>query len=391
MFNSNINNKSKIVITCLPGLSPYVVQELEQENFKVIETAVTSVTTEGNLDDTVHLNLILRSASKVLYGIRSVPCSTMDDLYNILKEIPWELYFTNESYFSIESTSNQEQVKNTMFLNQKAKDAVVDRFMKLYDSRPNSGPDKNFLLIHIRWHSDQLDVYIDTSGQTISKHNYRTNPYKAPLLEALASSVIMASKWDHGTPLVIPMCGSGTLAIEAVLMAIHSFPGTKRDNFSFMHLKEFNRDEFEKTNSKIRSRMVSDPILQVYASDISKEAIDISKENAKNAEVDHLIKFEVANFQNCFIPSQPGTIIFNPPYGDRLHELETIEDSYKDIGDFLKKECEGYTGYVFTANLGAAKSIGLRTSSKKQFFNGAKEARLLEFQMYKGSMKQTKD
>jgi 23S rRNA (guanine2445-N2)-methyltransferase len=387
MFDYHNAQSGKIVVTCLPGHAPALENELVAQGCVVEDRNIVSVTVAGSLEDTVKLNLVLRTASKVLFLLKSEPCPNLKSLYESVKDIPWESFFSDEDYFSIESNTNQPEVSNTMFLNQRVKDAVVDRFMKLTNKRPDSGSDKNYVVLNVRWRDNHLDVLIDTSGQTLAKHNYRTNPYKAPVLESLAAAIIFSINWNCTDPLIVPMCGSGTLAIEAALIASNKYPLLERENFSFMHLKGFDMDELQQLKSQLANETKSFAGPKILASDVDERAIEIAISNAQNAGVEDLIQFDVSDFKECTIPDPPGIILLNPPYGDRLGEPELTDQLYKQIGDFFKNRCSGFTAYIFSANLEAIKHIGLRTSSKKTFYNGPNKARLLQYKMYRGTKK----
>jgi putative N6-adenine-specific DNA methylase len=275
-------------------------------------------------------------------------------------------------------------VNNPLFVNVKIKDAIVDRFRRETGVRPNSGPDLTKTVIHVYWKDDNAELFIDTSGETLAKHGYRKIPGKAPMLEALAASTILASKWDRKSPFVNPMCGSGTLAIEAALIATKRKPGLYRDNYSFMHVIGYNEEEYRKELDAMKSA-VEDLPLKIIATDISKDAVEISTVNAKMAGVEKMIEFAICDFEATEVPGQPGVVFFNPEYGERLGESSDLEAIYGRIGDFMKKKCKGYLGYIFTGNLDLAKKIGLKASRRIEFYSAKLDCRLLEYELYEGS------
>jgi putative N6-adenine-specific DNA methylase len=210
-------------------------------------------------------------------------------------------------------------------------------------------------------------------------------PGKAPMLEGLASATLLASKWDRTSPFVNPMCGSGTVAIEAVMLATGRVPGLFRENYSFMHFLGYEKKAYDDALRQIRRQVTESPRLQVVATDISRDAVDIAQKNASFAGVEDLIVFNQCDFEQTPMPSGPGVVYFNPEYGERLGDIKELEETYGRIGDFMKKKCQGYKGYIFTGNLDLAKKIGLRASRRIEFYSARIDCRLLEYELYAGT------
>lgn len=379
------NTASRILVTCNKRFSPYLQKEIEDLGFKVEKSFITGVEIRGTVNDCIRLNLNLRTASQVLYSLKSFSASTPDDLYKELVEIAWEELIDFTGYFSITSNVRNEYIRTPLFANVKVKDAIVDRIRAKKNARPNSGPELNKSVIHLYWNDKQADIFIDTSGEVLSKHGYRKHPGKAPMQEALAAATILAGKWDGTTHFVNPMCGSGTLAIEAALIATHKAPGFFRMNYGFMHILGYDEQVFFTERRNIKDMVVKMPDIKIIASDISEEAIDIAQKNAKTAGVDQLIEFQVCDFAQTDVPEGKGVVFFNPEYGERLGVHTKLEGTYKRIGDFMKQACKGYHGYVFTGNPDLAKKIGLKTSRRIEFYNGKLDCRLLEYELYDGT------
>jgi putative N6-adenine-specific DNA methylase len=207
--------------------------------------------------------------------------------------------------------------------------------------------------------------------------------------ETLAAAVILATGWSGNGSFINPMCGSGTLAIEAAMIALERAPGLLRSNFGFVHLKGFNNSSWDTLRRKIRAVSRDKFNGRVIATDISQQAVETAKKNATTAGVDRLIEFGVCDYSATPVPSSGGVVILNPEYGERMGEEEELKETYKGIGDFFKKKCQEYTGYLFTGNLDLAKKVGLRTKRRLSFFNGPIECRLLEYDLYEGSRKRT--
>ena len=269
-----------------------------------------------------------------------------------------------------------------MFLNQHCKDAIVDFFNEKYKVRPHSGPLRNEVVVHIHWQDNNAIVYLDTSGDQLNKHGYRQNPFMAPVQENLAAALIMATGWDMKTPFINPMCGSGTFAIEAALMAIQKSPLATRENFGFMHYTMFNKTVYDEIKTEIENKKSETNVPQIVATDKDRYAIKASRENAARAGVEHLIEFAECDYAETLISEGAGTLLLNPPYGERLGSEEDLENLYKSIGDFFKQKCKGKTGFIFTGESFLAKKVGLRTSRKMEFYNGPIECRLLKYDLY---------
>lgn len=238
------HNKSKVIITCNKRLSPYLQEEVKALGYTIERSFATGVELNITLTECIKLNLNLRCASQILYAIKSFKAITPDDLYNEIAAIEWEELIDFSGYFSVTSNVDNPNITTPLFANLKVKDAIVDRMKEKKGIRPNSGSDANKTVVHLYWKDADADVFMDTSGETLAKHGYRKIPGKAPMLEALAAGVILATNWDKKSPFINPMCGSGTLAIEAALIATNRAPGLYRMNYGFMHILGYNEEDF---------------------------------------------------------------------------------------------------------------------------------------------------
>jgi putative N6-adenine-specific DNA methylase len=384
------NTPNKVIITCNKRLSPYLQQEVKELGFDIVRAFPTGVELKVSINDTIKLNLNLRTASQILYSLKEFTANNPTELYEELSQIAWEELIQFDGYFSVSSNVDNETISTPLFANVKVKDAIVDRIKEKKGMRPNSGPDNNKAVVHLYWKDDRAEIFLDTSGETLAKHGYRKIPGKAPMLEALAASTIIASKWDGHSPFVNPMCGSGTLAIEAALIATNRKPGLLRMNYSFMHFIGYDETVFFQERRVLKDQINKKAAPQIIASDISEEAINVSKMNARTAGVEQLISFEVCDFAETHVPKEGGVILFNPEYGERLGTHSKLEITYKRMGDFMKQECKGYRGYIFTGNPDLAKKIGLRASRRIEFYNGKLDCRLLEYELYEGTREKTK-
>ncbi|MEI8279697.1 MAG: class I SAM-dependent RNA methyltransferase, partial [Bacteroidota bacterium] len=226
-----------ITITCNKRLCPYLEQEVKDLGFTIEETFITGLRLNGTINDCIKLNLNLRTASQVLYSLKQFMAPDADTIYSHLFTFPWETILPDKGYFSVTSNVMNPTINNSMFANLRVKDAIVDRLRDKTGQRPSTGSEHIGAVIHLYWKNDDAEIFIDTSGDSLARHGYRKIPGRAPMLEALASATILATKWDRVSPFVNPMCGSGTLAIEAALIATNRRPGMFRDNYAFMHLQ----------------------------------------------------------------------------------------------------------------------------------------------------------
>jgi len=378
--------KSSILITCSKGIAPFLKEEIIALGFPVRSELIAGVGTEGTLEDCIMLNLSIRTGQRVLYLLESFTVNNPDELYKKTSKIPWEDYIPRNGYVCVTSFVDNPSIKDTRFANLKCKDAIVDRFYEKFKSRPDSGPKKDQSVIFIYWRNDKCSIYIDTSGESLSRRGYRKIPLAAPMQETLAASVILATGWKSGENLINPMCGSGTLAIEAALMAMGRNPGAMRNNHGFMHINGFDRPQWRKMKG-LAEKAKKTPLGKIIATDINPRAIEGAQSNAADAGVNHLIDFEVCDFSDTPVPEGTGVIVLNPEYGERMGEIEELKDVYKKIGDYFKQECAEYRGYIFTGNMELAKHVGLRAKTRTPFYNSNIECRLFGYELYSGSRK----
>lgn len=385
----SFDQPSSIFITCPYKTTQWCADEVQALGFKILQTKDNAITVKGTLRDCIKINMRSRLASKVLWLLFEGKAKNADDLYKLMHAFEWEQLIDVNGYFSVQSFTQNSTINNTLFTNMKVKDAIADYFLKKHNRRPDSGPEHHGFQLFIYWIQDNVQCYIDTSGDTLAKHGYRKIPLKAPLQENLAAAIIKATGWDGRSTFVNPMCGSGTLAIEAAMIMTNKVPGLLKKDFAFKHLKGFNDEWFRDEQIACRMAVSLQATAKIIATDISADAVRSAKTNASLAGMEQLISFERCSFEETHIPNEKGIIIINPPYGERIGEEQDLKMLYKKIGDFFKTRCKGYKGYVFTGNPELAKYIGLKPSRKIPFFNAKIECRLLEFDIYEGSKKAT--
>lgn len=381
--------KGSITITCHKRITPYLEQEVKDLGFDIEGRFITGLRISGTVNDCIKLNLNLRCASQVLYSLKQFEASDADAIYNNLVRYPWENILPDEGYFSVTSNVSNETINNNLFANLRVKDAIVDRLREKTGKRPSSGSEPTGAVFNLFWKNDQAEIFIDTSGNSLARHGYRKIPGLAPMLEALASATIYATRWDRISPFVNPMCGSGTLAIEAALIATNRRPGLFRTNYAFMHLRAYDDAIYFKEDALLEEQITDVPGLRIIATDYSERAIENAKKNAVAAGVAKLIEFNVCDFAHTEVPQDvPGVMFVNPEYGERLGQVQELEATYKRIGDFMKQRCRGYYGYIFTGNLELAKKTGLKANRRIEFYTSTIDCRLLEYELYGGSRKE---
>ncbi len=382
---------STIMINCDKGAAGVLEGEIATLGYEVENSRDNAVEIQGSLWDCMLLNLHLRTAINIMYEVGRFECNNPDILYTQVRDIPWQEIISQDEYFSVICRVSHPTIKNSMFASLKVKDAIVDRISAETGSRPDSGKERDNVVVHLYWHGKAARVYINTSGSKTCDRNYRKIPYKAPMRESLAAAVLLFSEYSDGQCLVNPMCGSGTIAVEAALMAVNRPPGIMRDNFCFMHLKGFNRADWEtmRTEAKkgsIKGKNTAD-ICPIIATDIEENAVKAAQANAKTAGVEHLITFDVCDFADTQVPAGPGAVIVNPEYGLRLGDKKSLESTYSRLGDFFKRKCTGKRAFIFTGNLDLAKKVGLRANQRTILYNSSIECRLLRYDIYEGSAK----
>ncbi len=388
---SLFNTKGSITITCHKRITPYLTQEVNNLGFDIEESFVTGVRLAGTINDCIKLNLNLRCASQVLYSLKQFESVNADDIYNYLVSYPWEDIIQEAGYFSITSNVNNPTINNSMFANLRVKDAIVDRMREKRGTRPTTGSDLKGAVIHLYWKNDKAEIFIDTTGDSLARHGYRKIPGQAPMLESLAAATIYATRWNRISPFVNPMCGSGTIAIEAALIATNRRPGLFRTNYAFMHIQGYDEKIYQEQDALLEEQIMDVPGLRIIATDYSGKAVENAKKNAVAAGVARLIDFSVCDFAETEIPpAENGIMFINPEYGERLGEIAELEKTYGLIGDFMKQKCGGYFGYVFTGNLELAKKIGLKANRRIEFYTSTIDCRLLEYELYKGTRQERK-
>lgn len=375
----------KMVAKTVAGLEEVLADELLKLGAKNIEKLNRAVTFTGDKGFMYKANLSLRTCLRILKPIKSFEVSSEQNLYDEIQKISWDEYVSFKDTIAIDTVLSTDLFTHSQFISQKAKDAIVDQFREKYQARPSVDLDHPTLRINLHISGITCSVSLDSSGDSLHKRGYRDKTNLAPINEVLAAGLVMLSGWDRRSNFIDPMCGSGTIAIEAALYANNIPPGYFRKEFGFERWKDFDKELwgliFESAVSKI-----SDHQQKIIASDISKHVSKKAKENVKLAKVEDVVSVETSSFEELEPPAGRGVVIMNPPYGERM-DKDDLEVLYKSIGDTLKKKYKGYTAWIISSNMEAFKFIGLRPTRRIVVFNGPLECRFMRFEMYEGTKK----
>lgn len=373
-----------IVATTLYGLEPALAKELEELGMKDVEVLTRAVRFKGKLKELYLANLWLRTAIKVLIPIAEFSAKNEQELYEKAKMVDWGAYLSVNDTFAIDGTTSGTIFTHSKYVALKVKDALADQFRARFNQRPSVDVEQPTLRINIRIAQDACTLSIDSSGTTLNKRGYRLSSVSAPLNECLAAGLIYLSDWDKKSQFIDPMTGSGTLAIEAAMMASNTAPGLDR-SFNFQHWNTFDAELWKKlVQQAVEAKTETAKIL---AMDRDLSALRAARENAERAGMKSNIRFELADFTNDEANYDHAHLILNPPYGERLNKSDDMAPFYKAIGTQLKHRFPGSKAWVLSSNIAGLKSIGLRPYKKHQLYNGALECKFHGFDLYKGSKK----
>ena len=392
-----------IIISCAKQLSRWTEVEVRELGYRPIEITENTVVVCGAMRDVMRLNLMLRTAHRVLVPLLRTTCRNIRDLYKAVSSIDWENHLEPDGYFSVSSIVHNLTIRDTRIPSLYTKDAIADRMREKCQRRPDSGGENRGAAIFVYWEKDEAIIYLDTSGEPLSKRGYRRIPGSAPMQETLAAACIMATGWNRRSPFLSPMCGSGTPAIEAALMAMNRAPGALKGHFAFQSIKGYTRiipgesaptvaprQRAGATPEQIWKELVleakanerTENLPRIIATDISPEAVENAHSNAIAAGVAPYIAFKACDFAETPIPehSSLGTVFFNPEYGIRLGDPKELAPVYERIGTFLNEKCRGWTGALITGNPDLARLVNLYYKTRVPFYNGPIDCRLFLYE-----------
>lgn len=377
----------EIFAKTLHGLEDILSHELHEIGISQTIKHIRGVSFYGNNIDLFKANFFVRTAICFLKKLFSFDLTNNEELYNGIVAFEWENVFGVEKTFAVEATVNSKYFNHSQFVALKGKDAIADRFRKVVNRRPDVNVQNPDILINIHINNDKCTVSLNSSGEPLFKRGYRIDQYKAPLNETLAAGMILLSNWDKNELFIDPMCGSGTLLIEAAMISLNIPAGFYRKKYAFQNWNDYNDSEFKNicsNNTRVNNRN-----LKILGSDISKNALDAALKNIRNADLNEYIKLQHKDFLKSGNHQKNGILIFNPPYGKRIESNDIIE-LYKNIGNQLKRNFAGCSAWIISSNKEAMKFIGLKPEKKYILFNGPLECSFNKYSIFSGSLKDLK-
>lgn len=382
------SEKTGIVATCGRGCAEALKGELRVLGYEPQDVSPTAVGLEGNLRDAMRLNLWLRTANRILFEVAGFEIDSAGELYEAVRELPWEEWLRGDVPFHVHGVAQHESIRDPRFAVLRCKDAVADRFVARTGARPDStATPAGAAGVALYWKQRDARIYLDTSGTPLSHRGYRLRPWAAPLRETLAAAILLECGWgrDPAEAFAGPMCGSGTLAIEAAWIAQNRAPGLARDDFAFLRLTGVAAAAWRDLRDDARAKCIAAPRAWISASDADPQAVACARENAERAGADGLIRFQVCDFRAAPLPKPPALVLMNPEYGERLGTAESLAPLYESIGAYFKGRCQGLRAAVFTGSPALGRKIGLRPVRRTAMWNGDIECRLLEYDVYAGT------
>ena len=363
------------------GLVDVLFQELTELGLTVLEKGPLGVKFDSNWEGVYKANLQLRTATRILKPILDFPAYEPQELYNNIQKHDFTKYIHVHQTFTIDAHVRESSFHDQRFVAMKIKDGIVDQFREKFNERPNIDNDNPHLRIMVRIVKNQVNVAIDTSGDTLTQRGYRSEAGEAPLREHLAAGLVKMAGWDGQSVIVDPMCGSGTILIEAAMMAKKIPPGSLRKKFAFQNFKEFKPEAWDKVVTESLSEELETHPVHFYGFDIDGKVLSIAKRNAERAGVDDCITFQKCAVDVLEKPSEKGVMIVNPPYGERMGVSEELKDVYRDLSYILKKNFKGWTCYLLSGNEELTSALRLKTTRKMPVYNGPIECRFLEYKI----------
>jgi len=378
----------RFVAKTLYGLEKVLAEELINLGATDVQTANRAVLFKGDMSLLYRVNYYVRTALSVLMPIADFRIRSKYDLYNGGSKIEWDKFLNPDDTFSVVPVINSTHFGHTGYAGLILKDAIADTFRKKTGRRPSVDTSDPGILINLHISNDLVTISIDSSVVPLFKRGYRQEQSFAPLNEVLAAGIILLSGWKATATLTDPMCGSGTIPIEAGLIACNIPPGKFRQFFGFQRWKDFDENLFEKIKLECNSQIGLSPV-KIFGSDISEQTLQYARTNVARAGLSDIVSLELSDFKNLKSIDNHGYVFLNPPYGQRLQPLE-IDLLYGMIGTTLKHNFPGTTAWLITSNKESLKHIGLKPKEKHTLFNGALECVLLKYEMYQGTKKQGK-
>jgi len=371
----------KIVIKTLHGLEEVLMKEVELLGGQNIKKRKRAVECEGKLPFLYEANLNLRTALRILVPIYEFTACNGIELYNQVKIFDWSQFLDISKTYAIDNTIFSEYFTHSKYPALKMKDAIADQFREKFNSRPSVNTEKPDILFNLHAYQDKFTISLDSSGRLLNQRGYRDRGHQAPLNEVMAAGLLKLANWDKSIPLIDPMCGTGTIIIEAVLLGLNIPPQINQNEFGFKNWNNFQPIMWNRIKAEAQSKIRSAPLM-IAGGDIDGNAVAIAKRALKKLRMGRDVQIKHIAFEN-FIPKfQRGMIITNPPYGERIGE--EIDNLYKKIGDTFKKNFSGFNAWVLSSNFPALRKLHLKPSEKIALFNGALQVQFCKYDIQEG-------
>ena len=376
---------ARFFATSAKGVEPILAKELEKLGIKNLGTVSGGVNFEGSMETLYRANLWLRTANRVLMRLAVFPCPTPQILYQNTRQIRWSDRISAQQTLAVDCNCRDSAITHARYAALKIKDAIVDQIRDNTGSRPNIDTQNPDIRVNAHIAKDICTLSLDASGDGLHTRGYRRQTTDAPIRETLAAAIVELVDWNSEGFFIDPMCGSGTILIEAALKALNYAPGLLRvgnRSFGFQHWREFNPVLWNEIVNEARGQIREKIPGRLLGYDLSRAAVKIAKINVNAAGLTNQIRLSRGDVLNLNPSGHTGVIACNLPFGERSGDAEALAPLYKGVGDILKQRCTGYKAYLFTGNLKLMKSIGLRPSRRFALYNGAIECRLLEYDLY---------
>jgi len=376
--------KMWITLKTIFGLEEVLSDELKELGFEHVELLNRAVRVEGTWKDVYFLNLHVRCAIAVLVEVKSFKIRNEEELYERCMKIKWTKYFNLNKTFAVKGAVFSELFRHSQYPFLVVKDAIADSFRKEHGERPDVNIKKPQVMFDVYIRNKDVTISLNTSGLPLFQRGYREAVGIAPLNEVVAAGLIRMSGWDKKSTFVDPFCGSGTLLIEAALMAANLPPQLERTHFAFKNFANYNESVWEAILDEVPNRVAELPC-KIIGSDMSAEMVTKTRRNLRGLPIGRFVETSVNSFQELKQIEGPGVMISNPPYGERMGE--EIEQMYQELGDWMKGEMKGFECWVLSSNKDALKNVGLRPDRKIKVFNGDLECSFRKYSIYEGSKK----
>ena len=373
-----------LFVTCCQGVEPLLVQELEMLGYPHTTAGYRGVKVSSVDSDAIYrINYLSRLAGRVFLPLLASPCRDAKALYEAASKIDWFSYLPEGKTFAIDANVTHPRLRNSLFAAQVVKDAICDQFREKTGERPSVDVRNPDVQLNLFIHDESCVISFDTSGYSLHKRGYREETVEAPIQETMAAALLKLANYQGNEILYDPCCGSGTLLIEAALMASKTPPGFFRKQWGFFHLPDYNQERWLQCKAELDRLRIPLEKGRFFGTDSSKKAIHAAKVNLRAAGIHQFVEIANYDFREYTPPVNPNFIITNPPYGKRLGDIDQLRPLYRALGDWMKqKTAKPARGFIFTGSFELSKEVGLAASRRYVLDNGGIESRLLEFDLY---------